>query len=1160
MSSNKNQNRDDLISNKVKHGYSRNALRVIRTTFKNFEKENQNLKTFISEIQKYDQEVSILLCYLEGPENLTTTKMINFLNEIGLSPNPQVRDVETLVEFIKKKASNNFSSKINKNKKRNFHSFLDGLEKESKKCKRITSSVEKNWFSNKEDFLLKAQASTWPIDLQSFVRTNLSLNHLNQLEIKFGKGNLTRRLDKTLQWCYSKREKYEVFKGDTEDDIFSFIQDLSGNFIFFIPIFFLDSITMNDEKGIFSCPKCCINGMTKTDFFDHLYCAKSRKCIFHLGMGNMIKDLFHYTEESFDMEKKISKSYLKDRALLENEEKKRNVLSNTTSVLQRKEEYRVDIVKPASQQSAKPTSTKNSWKMSTQVPSHNKSNQLSDVWGQKQPHSQSKGWESTSKGQSKGWESTSKGLSGGWDLGLDKQPNKTNVFSSSKKEPFSRFVPSPPSFVHTEASSNRNKCNINVPPAIRQDFKRSMEMIEKNNQIQNTVIVKVYPVSQDTDEITKNLKNLFLYEYIGEDILRHLVHQSQRYWFVNFDEILKARHAAKNWILSCDYYTMMERNDAILYFMTVLDNAWFFDYDIKMNIRLQLQSPGMQNRFPKNYIYCPFCIEVSRYHDKDKKLKNSITISDLNTRSKIAMVEKRYGCNGCIRDELVRKLSRNRHNASLRGKEGFWKCAHYTSKEFMEHICKDVHPLMAGATLTYFKSMFDKNYMFDFCVSEQEVKMTPIMKKVHVTNKKTKSYNIPSTISIISKPKASIPLKISNSKEGSKQISGKRSSNSKLFTTKASPTVNDNPIPLKKLSNKLDTNHDAITKKKSSSQNESKTQVEKSSKGERKKKATAAAILKVVEKVMETKNIPNELMRMTMQYAKMDRFEEKKNRSIDDWTDVLSKENFHKLLELLDDDKESIAEYSKMYEDNAKNLQFEKAHTKAITYIEEYYKDEIIKAHEYVDESFGEDGSRDDKSNCTMSEEEENEFGENLSSKVFEKAKETKYFMEKCKEIISDFNAIINFNEWFDYGYQRYEYERTNKIRKSMKNYRFPCPCHKAIVPPGFQLESGVCDKTYFSTLQGLIDHLREYKCMVHQAISVYVSELFKTTLKEERWYKDLVGIFLFDKKLMCYKNVEIFSLLRYVFFFSYRVIKIYKFKLKVSNYLLFLYYIVFIV
>ena len=138
---------------------------------------------------------------------------------------------------------------------------------------------------------------------------------------------------------------------------------------------------------------------------------------------------------------------------------------------------------------------------------------------------------------------------------------------------------------------------------------------------------------------------------------------------------------------------------------------------------------------------------------------------------------------------------------------------------------------------------------------------------------------------------------------------------------------------------------------------------------------------------------------------------------------------------------------------------------------------------------------------------------------------------DECKDKLNAlFNAIKN-NETFDYGFQAREHERLKNIREKQKSFKFMCPCSYKKLDQN-EAATANCHKKKLESLQSFLDHLCDTKCLVHQAVHIYISELYKIYLRGNNLYKDVVGILLLNNVVSTLADCELCSLLRYVLFY----------------------------
>lgn len=464
--------------------------------------------------------------------------------------------------------------------------------------------------------------------------------------------------------------------------------------------------------------------------------------------------------------------------------------------------------------------------------------------------------------------------------------------------------------------------------------------------------------------------------------------------------------------------------------------------------------------------YCPFCVPLMSYRDASGELANTMSRRSRNILSSHVKTEQKYMC------------AMKTNHSKARCNEEYGGCVHLASDKLMHHLNNDVHPMMKGAIFKYLRVLYPKSEMFN-CLNIPK-KESSVQNKNPVAEEskgsKTMNDKICALLPTLDMAPASFPVpSVINVEEG-------------MVVEK-----NVNSVAEPK------SNKEAVTLYPKSMFPKTKT-------------------VQIMIQVMILNQIPEEVFLRILSYHKPGIFDKKRSRTKKDWCVLIEKNG------CIPEQERDY--YGVVFSTNSKSCKYEIAYGKAKKFLEVYFKKKLEEEIEEIDAEY--EGEENEM--MFLCQEEEELYGQNCYKDEYLRKKKTRSIQEDCEEAIELLSRVIESNETFDYGFQLREYERSNHIREEPKKvFNVICPCSYKDLR--YNEEATIhCHRKKIKSLQSLLSHLCDTRCIIHQAVHVYLSELYKKYLSGNNLYKDVVGIFLFDYVASTLKDCRLCQLLRYVF------------------------------
>jgi len=655
-------------------------------------------------------------------------------------------------------------------------------------------------------------------------------------------------------------------------------------------------------------------------------------------------------------------------------------------------------------------------------------------------------------------------------------PNLSNSGwnDSVKSSPYKASLPS---YVDKYDSKPR------MPHFIRDEYYRNRELENKNKYIYNTYLPDVYPISTEFQEIALDLKQTHAYQSVPTELLMYMTERIQKAWFNDAKIIIEARSAAQK-SLKINSKNRKEYEDATSYFFDVLDNAWLFDVDMKFGHALVLNGKTSQN----NWNYCPFCVHLSAYRGMNENLNR---VSRRNGNSHVP-IERKYMCTIKQND-----TSAGKGKYRLR-KHEFGGCVNLTQDQLICHLNDDVNPIMSKAMFAYMKVMFPtksgNTYKIFKCLEDASEEG---LKKKGVDNKK----------------------EVSVKKRNVITAAERNENNDKICALLSDITTKPDSIPdsifVDKGSNEMeiDLNEASSSKDKGLNLDNENNQVSTYSSVCHEKVSKPKKKNLLLECVKNNTILNDDVFTRVLEFAKNNEFDVKRSRSARDWYALIEKDNMIPV-----EDKQY---YGDVFSTNAKSFRYEDAYGKARKFVELYFKNKLKGDIEEIEDDYDDE----EEELATLNEEEEKEFGTFCKKSEYRKILATRDNTDDCKEILNSLCNVIKDNETFDYGFQIREYERLKNIREKQKSFKFMCPCSYKKLDQN-EAATANCHKKKLESLQSFLGHLCDTKCLVHQAVHIYISELYKIYLQGNNLYKDVVGILLLNNVVSTLADCELCPLL----------------------------------
>lgn len=417
------------------------------------------------------------------------------------------------------------------------------------------------------------------------------------------------------------------------------------------------------------------------------------------------------------------------------------------------------------------------------------------------------------------------------------------------------------------------------------------------------------------------------------------------------------------------------------------------------------------------------------------------------------------------------------NHSKARSAQEFGGCVHLASDSLIQHLNNDVHPIMRGAIFAYLRVLYPDGEIFK-CLNipkKDPVKNNPVREECKSSAKKNDNDKICALLPGLNMaPESfSVPSIINVEEE---MVVEKNVNSIEHKSTKEADTLYPESMFPK-------------TKE-----------------------------VQIMKQVMALNLVPKEIFLRILTFHKVGRFDKKRSRTKEDWCVLIEKNDCIP--------KQERDYYGLIFKTNSKSSKYEIAFDKANKFLDVYFKKKLEEEIQDIEDQY--EGEEDEM--MFLGEEEEELYGQNCSRNKYLIKKKTIEIEDDCEEAIKLLSYVIESNETFDYGFQLREYERSNEIRESKRpGFKFICPCSYNVLDHNKEATIH-CHRKKIKTLQALLSHLCDTRCVIHQAVHIYLSELYKRYLSGNHLYKDLVGIFLLDYVMSTLKDCCLCPLLRYVF------------------------------